>query len=87
MWDIDELFDMKADPAEMNNLAYQPEFVQVAKDMSKRMFTLLEETKGMTIPLYPDSFFLVNKRTPVPDAEKAAPFPPQLILKPGDKPY
>ena len=87
IWDIDELFDMKADPAEMNNLAYKPEFVQVARDMSKRMFTLLEETKGMTIPLYPDSFFLVNKRTPVPDVEKAAPFPPQLILKPGEKPY
>jgi hypothetical protein len=30
---------------------------------------------------------LVNKRTPVPDADKAAPFPPQLILKPGEKPY
>ena len=71
----------------MTNLAYKPEFAQVAREMSKRMFTLMEETKGMTIPLYPDSSFLVNKRTPVPDAEKAAPFPPQLILKPGDKPY
>jgi N-acetylglucosamine-6-sulfatase len=87
IWDIDELFDMQADPAEMNNLAAKPEFAAVAREMSTRMFTLMEETKGMSIPLYPDSFFLVNKRTPVPDAEKAAPFPPALILKPGDKPY
>ena len=86
IWDVDELFDMQADPAEMQNLAGNPEFAQVARDMSTRMFTLMEETKGMSIPLYRDSGSLVNKRTPAPDAEKAAPFPPQLILKPGDKP-
>jgi hypothetical protein len=28
-----------------------------------------------------------NKRTPVPGAEQAAPFPPTLILKPGEKPF
>jgi N-acetylglucosamine-6-sulfatase len=87
VWDLDELFDMKADPLEMNNLAYKPEFAQVARDLSKRMFTLMEETKGMAIPLYPDSPFIVNKRTPVEGVEKAAPFPPQLILKPGEKPF
>jgi N-acetylglucosamine-6-sulfatase len=87
VWDIDELFDIRADPAEMNNLAYKPEFSQTAREMSKRMFALLEETKGTSIPLYPDSSFLVNKRTPAPNAEKAAPFPPQLMLKPGDKPF
>jgi N-acetylglucosamine-6-sulfatase len=87
VWDIDELFDMQADPAEMNNLAAKPEFAQVAQDMSKRMFALMDESKGMNIPLYPDSPFVVKKRTPVPDAEKAAPFPPQLILRPGERPY
>ena len=87
VWDIDELFDLKADPTEMNNLAYQPEFAPVAKQMSERMFALLEQTSGMTIPLYPDRFFLFNRRTLVPGAEQAAPFPPSLIKKPGEKQF
>ena len=87
VWDVDELFDMTSDPAEMRNLAYEPEFAPVARQMSARMFELLEKTNGMTIPLYPDRFILFNKRTTAPDVEKAAPFPPSLILKPGEKPY
>jgi N-acetylglucosamine-6-sulfatase len=87
IWDIDELFDLKADPLETNNLAYRPEFADLAKKMSARMFQLLDETNGRNIPLFPDTFFLVNKRTPVPGAEKAAPFPSVLIKKPGEKPY
>jgi hypothetical protein len=55
--------------------------------MSDRLFAILEETDGRFIPLYPDRFLLFNKRTPVPGAEKAAPFPPELILKPDEKPY
>jgi len=55
--------------------------------MSDRMFSLLEQTNGMTIPLYPDRSFLFNKRTLVPGAEQAAPFPPPLIKKPGEKQF
>jgi hypothetical protein len=55
--------------------------------MSDRLFTILEETNGRFIPLYPDRFLLFHKRTPVPGVEQAAPFPPVLILKPGEKPY
>jgi N-acetylglucosamine-6-sulfatase len=87
VWDVDELFDLRADPLEMNNLAYDPQFSGTAKQMSDRLFTLLEETNGRFIPLYPDRFLLFNKRTPVPGVEQAAPFPPVLILKPGEKPY
>jgi N-acetylglucosamine-6-sulfatase len=86
VWDIDELFDLKADPLETNNLAYKPEFAAVAKTMSSRMFELLEQTQGMSIPLYPDRFFLSNVRTRVPGAEVAAPFPDVLIKKPGARP-
>ncbi len=86
VWDLDELFDMKADPAEMDNLAYKPEFAPVVRQMSQQMFALLQETQGMTIPLFPDSFFVFNKRTEVPGAEQAAPFPPPLVMKPGDRP-
>jgi N-acetylglucosamine-6-sulfatase len=87
VWDLDELFDLRADPLEMDNLAYRPEFSATAKEMSDRLFALLEETDGRFIPLYPDRFLLFNKRTPVPNADRAAPFPPALILKPGERPY
>ena len=86
VWDIDELYDLKADPWEMNNLAYKPEFAAIARQMSDRMFTLLEQTSGMAIPLYPDRSIVINKRTLVPGAERAAPFPPALIKKPGEGP-
>ncbi|MFN7983005.1 MAG: sulfatase [Vicinamibacterales bacterium] len=82
VWDIDELFDLTADPAEMNNLAYTPQFSEVAKTMSGRMFDLLTRTGGMAIPLATDQFQLSNGRLPVPGGEKAAPFPPPLVLKP-----
>ena len=82
VWDLDELFDLNADPDEMNNLAYAPQFSSIAKDMSGRMFDLLTRTGGMTIPLARDQFQLFNGRLPVPDVEKSAPFPSPLLLKP-----
>jgi N-acetylglucosamine-6-sulfatase len=85
VWDIDELFDLKADPEEMHNLAAVPEFAKVAQQMSAHLFEILAETDGRTIPLYPDAPFVMNKRTLVPEAEKAAPFPPPLVKKPGEK--
>ena len=87
VWDVDVLFDLRADPLEMDNLAYRPEFTAIARQMSDRLFAVLEETDGRFIPLYPDRFLLFNKRTPAPGAEQAAPFPPALILKPGERPY
>ena len=54
VWDIDELFDLKADPLEMDNLAGKPEFTAIAKEMSDRMFAILEETNGRVIPRCPD---------------------------------
>jgi N-acetylglucosamine-6-sulfatase len=63
VWDFDELFDLRADPLEMNNLAYEPELSAIAKQMSDRLFAILKETAGRFIPLYPDRFLLFNKRT------------------------
>ena len=87
VWDIDELFDLKADPKEMHNLADRPEFETLARKMSDRMFGLLEQTNGRAIPLYPDGGYVMRLRTPVPKAEEAAPFPPSLVQKPGEPPY
>jgi N-acetylglucosamine-6-sulfatase len=86
LWDIDELFDLKADPQEMHNLAYEPKFGPIAARMSSRLFQILDETRGREIPLYPDSGWVMHLRTDVPGAEKAAPFPPALVQKPGQSP-
>jgi N-acetylglucosamine-6-sulfatase len=85
LWDLDELFDLAADPLEMTNLAYVPEHAQRAKQMSDRMFALLAETNGTAIPLYPDRGPVFGVRAP--GDERAAPFPPVLVSKPrGERP-
>jgi N-acetylglucosamine-6-sulfatase len=80
VWDVDELFDLEADPHEMNNLAYTPAHAPRVRQMSDRMFALLAETNGTAIPLYPDRGPVIGLRAP--GAERAAPFPPVFIAKP-----
>ena len=87
VWDVDELFDLTVDPKEMHNLAYVPERSALAKQLSARLFDVLDKTGGRMIPLYPDSGVVMNYRTPVPGAEGAASFPPALVQKPGTLPY
>ena len=53
VWDANELYDLKADPLEVNNLIRSPEHQAIAKDMKSQVFTWLEETGGLQIPLHP----------------------------------
>jgi N-acetylglucosamine-6-sulfatase len=80
LWEVDELFDLQADPLEMTNLAYAPEQAARVQQMSDRMFAILAETNGTTIPLYPDRGMVIGLRAP--GALRAAPFPPVFISKP-----
>jgi N-acetylglucosamine-6-sulfatase len=77
LWDVDELFDLQADPLEMANLAYAPEHASRAREMSDRLFALLAETNGSAIPLYPDRGLVFGLRAP--GAKGAAPFPPVFV--------
>jgi N-acetylglucosamine-6-sulfatase len=81
LWDVDELFDLEADPLEMTNLAYVPGQAARARQMSDRLFALLAETQGLTIPLYPDRGPVFGLRAP--GAEPAAPFPPVFVSRPS----
>ena len=82
LWEIDELFDLQADPLEMTNLAYAPEHAERARQMSARLFALLAETNGTAIQLYPDRGPVFGLRAP--GAAPAAPFPPVFVAKPRE---
>ncbi len=53
VWDTNELYDLKADPYEMNNLIRKPEHAQRALGFRKEIFDWLENTGGLQIPLRP----------------------------------
>ncbi len=79
IWDIDELYDLREDPLEANNLVFAPEHQKTLREMNKRLFEIMESTGGMQIPLYPDSGAQMNLRNP--DRPGVAPFPPPLVRK------
>jgi N-acetylglucosamine-6-sulfatase len=77
IWDIDELYDIEADPHERNNLVSSPEHEQTVEQLKTRMFDELERTGGMYIPLYRDRGRPQNLRHA--GGSPAADFPPELI--------
>ena len=53
VWDIDQLYDLKKDPYEMNNLIRDPELQDIAKNLNKKLWDWLDQTNGLYIPLKP----------------------------------
>ena len=51
VWDLQELYDLKLDPKEQHNLIFEPDQQERITEMRNRMWDLLEQTGGMTIPL------------------------------------
>ncbi|MCY7356792.1 MAG: sulfatase [Rudanella sp.] len=51
VWDTNELYDLKADPGEVNNLIRSPQHQDIAKNMRDQVFDWLESSGGMQIPL------------------------------------
>jgi len=64
IWDIDELYDLRNDSAEMNNLIDSPEHQDLIKQLNNRMFEWLEKSDGMLIPLRRDQGFRAIERNP-----------------------
>jgi N-acetylglucosamine-6-sulfatase len=50
-WDTNELYDLQADPQEVNNLIKDPNHQLKAKELRNELFNWLEKTKGTNIPL------------------------------------
>ena len=51
LWDTNEFYDLENDPWEMNNLIKSPEHQEQIEEMLDDLWTWLEETGGMQIPL------------------------------------
>jgi len=54
IWDTDELYDLKNDPQEKNNLINLPEHRERIATMKNEMFKILLETNGHDIPFHED---------------------------------
>jgi N-acetylglucosamine-6-sulfatase len=78
IWDSDELYDLKNDPLETENLINQRKLNDTLKSLNNKMFEILEKTGGMYIPLYPDSGRQHNLRNG--DRSPSAKFPKYLLM-------
>jgi len=76
IWDVDELYDLREDPLETNNLIFSEHGRQIGQQMRQRLFEVLAETGGMHMPLWPDRGGSQNLRNP--RGTKAAEFPGEL---------
>ena len=80
IWDSDELFDIRNDPMEQNNLIHQPSHAPVKRQMQSRLFAMMDELGGMEIPMNPPRGRQQNKRLRDRDGIRAADFPEALIV-------
>ncbi len=80
LWDIDELYDLREDPGESNNLLYDPKFSGMAKEMETRLYEMMGELGGLSIPLNAPRGNLQNKRLRGRGGKKAADFPEPLVI-------
>ncbi len=51
IWDTNEFYDLVADPFETRNLIAAPEHQETIRGLAGDLYTWLEDTKGMSIPL------------------------------------
>jgi N-acetylglucosamine-6-sulfatase len=77
LWDIDELFDLRDDPHQMQNLIDSKAHQPIVEQMNRRLFEELAATDGLQIPLQPDRGKQQNERRR--GAPPAADFPRSLL--------
>jgi N-acetylglucosamine-6-sulfatase len=79
VWDLDELFDLRTDPGEENNLIFSPGHEALVQQMNGRLFEMLAETSGLTIPMKPDvgARYLLRRA----DGSGAASFPEPFLKR------
>jgi N-acetylglucosamine-6-sulfatase len=83
IWDLNELYDLQEDPLESRNLINSPKHADIMKSMNAQLFKILDQTDGMSMPLYPDKGGASVLRHPA--RSKAAEFPESFNGKPRTK--
>ena len=79
LWDTDELYDLKNDPAESKNLLHDPKFRPMARAMETKLYAMMDELGGMDIPLNPPAGNSQNLRLRSRGGENAADFPAPFV--------
>lgn len=54
LWDVNELYDMKNDPEELNNLIFSPDHQDTIKDLNNLLWAEINRTKGDNLALKRD---------------------------------
>ena len=81
LWDVDELYDLKNDPGEKQNLITDPKYASTAKKMENQLYKMLGEEGGMDIPMNHPAGGSQNKRWEEKDGNHAADFPATLVVE------
>ena len=81
LWDLDELYDLQADPGETKNLFHDPAHRATAKRMETQLYARMEELGGMDIPLNAPKGGINDKRLRSRGGQKGADFPAPLIVE------
>ncbi|MDP6553606.1 MAG: sulfatase [Pirellulaceae bacterium] len=81
LWDADELYDLKADPGETNNLIFDPNHRKLAGEMEDRLYEILGESGGMDIPMNQPKGNSQNKRWSKRGGNASADFPAELVVE------
>ncbi|MGH7502566.1 MAG: SUMF1/EgtB/PvdO family nonheme iron enzyme [Longimicrobiales bacterium] len=79
IWDLNELYDLEADPKEQHNLITVPAYAERVNTMRTRLWDLLEQTGGLNIPLKRPGSFQAGERKRSGDA------PPGMVYIPGGR--
>ena len=83
IWDTEELYDIKNDPKEMNNLVGDPKYLPIVAAMRQQLFKRLVNNQGQHVVPYTEKFSsgaVFRER----DRSKAAEFPDRWLKKDSD---
>ena len=56
IWDLEELYNIKDDPREMNNLIHNPDYLGVVAELRQRLFKQLSNSSGQLVVPYTERF-------------------------------